>query len=131
MLKRKASKAKLKGQAAAAEGEAGAGAGDGAETNSNAGDARGADPTRNYDGLVVGGQHDDSKRRTFTFDYVFPQATAQEFVYGRAVDRVVGFFVDGINVTVFAYGQTGSGKTHTMFGIKETPDAGIQPRATS
>ena len=28
----------------------------------------------------------------------------------------------------FAYGQTGSGKTHTMFGVKDTPEAGIQPR---
>uniref|UniRef100_A0A914HIU5 Kinesin-like protein n=1 Tax=Globodera rostochiensis TaxID=31243 RepID=A0A914HIU5_GLORO len=76
-------------------------------------------------------------KKTFTYDYVFDQQTAQETVYEKCVDKLVEGSFDGYNAIVFAYGQTGSGKTYTMGTTSFEADqqqqtntaAGIIPRA--
>jgi hypothetical protein len=52
--------------------------------------------------------------KSFTFDYVFDQESAQEEVYSKCVEELVDACFEGYNATVLAYGQTGSGKTYTM-----------------
>eukprot|EP00277_Geminigera_cryophila_P000953 CAMPEP_0179413612 /NCGR_PEP_ID=MMETSP0799-20121207/5196_1 /TAXON_ID=46947 /ORGANISM="Geminigera cryophila, Strain CCMP2564" /LENGTH=98 /DNA_ID=CAMNT_0021186105 /DNA_START=123 /DNA_END=415 /DNA_ORIENTATION=+ len=52
--------------------------------------------------------------RSFTFDYLYDQASSQEDIYKESVRPLVEAALSGYNATVFAYGQTGSGKTYTM-----------------
>lgn len=74
--------------------------------------------------------------RSFTYDYVFDQATQQIEIYNSCIDKLVDGLFNGFNATVLAYGQTGSGKTYTMGtafdtgGIAEH-EVGVIPRALS
>ena len=54
------------------------------------------------------------KDKSFSFDYVFAQASPQVEIYETAVQPLLAHLFKGYNATVLAYGQTGSGKTHTM-----------------
>lgn len=69
--------------------------------------------------------------RSFKFDRVFKESSAQEEVYDECIkDLVVGCF-EGYNAAVLAYGQTGSGKTYTMgtnTAAMEMAEEGILPR---
>uniref|UniRef100_A0A914DWM7 Kinesin-like protein n=1 Tax=Acrobeloides nanus TaxID=290746 RepID=A0A914DWM7_9BILA len=73
--------------------------------------------------------------KSFTFDFVFDQPTAQNTIYEAIAEKLVEGTFDGYNATVLAYGQTGSGKTYTMgtaydaAGTLPEFDLGIIPRA--
>ncbi|KAF9344512.1 Kinesin-like protein kif21b, partial [Mortierella sp. AD094] len=69
--------------------------------------------------------------KSFTFDYVFDEETAQRQVYEQCAKELVDRFVEGFNVTILAYGQTGSGKTYSMgTGLQyQNADQAIVPRA--
>ena len=54
--------------------------------------------------------------RTFTFDLVGDEATAQPAVFEQVGLPLAESCLRGYNATVFAYGQTGAGKTFTMVG---------------
>lgn len=57
--------------------------------------------------------------KTFTYDQVFGQKSAQMDVYTKVVSPLIQEVLAGYNCTVFAYGQTGTGKTYTMAGGSE------------
>ncbi|KAJ1659932.1 hypothetical protein IWQ61_001068 [Dispira simplex] len=74
--------------------------------------------------------------KSFTFDHVFPPATAQAEVYDHCMSPLVHQFLDGYNATILAYGQTGSGKTYSMgtttptgSPYQITKQLGVVPRA--
>ncbi|KAI8807586.1 P-loop containing nucleoside triphosphate hydrolase protein, partial [Cladochytrium replicatum] len=73
--------------------------------------------------------------KSFTFDYVYGQNSAQYELYDDCVAPLVSKFVEGFNATVLAYGQTGSGKTYSMgtaldsAGDNEDRPLGIVQRA--
>jgi uncharacterized coiled-coil protein SlyX len=71
--------------------------------------------------------------KSFTFDYLYDQASTQQDIYRQSVAPLVEAALAGYNATVFAYGQTGSGKTYTMGsssweGVGEG-ELGVLPRA--
>jgi hypothetical protein len=55
-----------------------------------------------------------NKDKSFTYDYIFPIDTNQEFIYEKAVYPLLNRLFKGYNATVLAYGQTSSGKTYTI-----------------
>ncbi len=68
----------------------------------------------------------------FTFDWVYDEASTQDFVYNNTARSAVVSTLEGYNATILAYGQTGTGKTHTMEGFKYNagdPQRGIVPRS--
>ena len=72
--------------------------------------------------------------RSFQFERVFGERTAQESVYDSSAARLVMDFINGQSGSAIVYGQTGSGKTYSMFGQHGTQQhdadgAGIVPRA--
>ncbi|KAK9889035.1 hypothetical protein WA026_004317 [Henosepilachna vigintioctopunctata] len=80
--------------------------------------------------------------KTYSFDQIFDEKTAQNKVYKTVVGSIIADVVKGYNCTVFAYGQTGTGKTYTILGgdtlnskdekfnKDEDTDAGIILRAS-
>ena len=71
-----------------------------------------------------------NKKKSFTFDTVFPPPTTQAALYADAAAELIDAALQGYNGTIFAYGQTGSGKSHTMMGALDVDeDAGLIPRA--
>jgi hypothetical protein len=54
--------------------------------------------------------------KSFSFDHVFGENSAQELVYSKTAYGLVENVLLGYNGTIFAYGQTGCGKTHSMVG---------------
>ncbi|ORY99875.1 hypothetical protein BCR43DRAFT_125573 [Syncephalastrum racemosum] len=68
--------------------------------------------------------------KSFTYDYVFDQSTAQTDVYQSAAAPLMHKFI--FNATILAYGQTGSGKTYSMGtgldNCAEPENEGIVPR---
>ncbi|KAI7822409.1 hypothetical protein BC939DRAFT_183501 [Gamsiella multidivaricata] len=69
--------------------------------------------------------------KSFTFDYVFDEETAQHKVYESCAKELVDRFIEGFNATILAYGQTGSGKTYSMgTGLQyKGADQAIVPRS--
>lgn len=88
----------------------------------------------------------NEKHHEFNFDAVLNPSKSQAELYEAAGRKIINFFCDGYNGTIFAYGQSGSGKTFSMLGpetvtetliskdVEITPDVeamfGITPRAT-
>lgn len=88
----------------------------------------------------------NEKHHEFNFDAVLDPLKSQAELYEAAGRKIINFFCDGYNGTIFAYGQSGSGKTFSMLGpetvtetlinkdVEITPDVealfGITPRAT-
>ena len=88
----------------------------------------------------------NEKHHEFNFDAVLDPLKSQAELYEAAGRKIINFFCDGYNGTIFAYGQSGSGKTFSMLGpetvtetlidkdVEVTPDVeamfGITPRAT-
>ena len=86
------------------------------------------------------------KHHEFNFDAVLNPSRTQEELYESAGRKIISFFMDGYNATIFAYGQSGSGKTFSMLGPEEVTEVlvnqkddvpaevaalfGILPRAT-
>lgn len=86
------------------------------------------------------------KHHEFNFDSVLNPSRTQEELYEAAGRKIISFFMDGYNATIFAYGQSGSGKTFSMLGPEEVTEVlvnqseevpadvaalfGILPRAT-
>ncbi|CAG8725572.1 15817_t:CDS:2, partial [Acaulospora morrowiae] len=75
------------------------------------------------------------KKKTFSFDSVFPPEVTQKEVYDRSVMNLINKFIEGYNVTIVAYGHSSSGKSHTLGisnGLSNTRESkGIIPRAMS
>ncbi|CAM9194103.1 unnamed protein product, partial [Discosporangium mesarthrocarpum] len=68
--------------------------------------------------------------KSFFFDAVFGDRSAQERVYEVCGAPLVESVLQGYNGTIFAYGQTGAGKTHTMEGYPDPPELrGIIPKS--
>ena len=66
---------------------------------------------------------ENSSKRAFNFDYLFPEDASQEDVYKNCkIDSMIDRAIEGYHSTIFAYGQTGSGKTHTMQGDEKIDD---------
>lgn len=88
----------------------------------------------------------NEKHHEFNFDSVLNPSRTQEELYEAAGRKIINFFCDGYNATIFAYGQSGSGKTFSMLGPEEVTEIlvnksemippevealfGILPRAT-
>lgn len=86
------------------------------------------------------------KHHEFNFDSVLNPSRTQAELYEAAGRKIINFFCDGYNATIFAYGQSGSGKTFSMLGPETVTDTlvnksevippevealfGITPRAT-
>ena len=88
----------------------------------------------------------NEKHHEFNFDAVLNPSKTQAELYEAAGRKIISFFCDGYNATIFAYGQSGSGKTFSMLGPEEVTEIlvnkseaippeveemfGILPRAT-
>ena len=88
----------------------------------------------------------NEKHHEFNFDAVLNPSKSQADLYEAAGRKIMNFFCDGYNATIFAYGQSGSGKTFSMLGPEEVTEIlinskdaipeetaemfGITPRAT-
>ena len=88
----------------------------------------------------------NEKHHEFNFDSVLNPSKTQAELYEAAGRKIINFFMDGYNATIFAYGQSGSGKTFSMLGPEEVTEIlvnksetippevealfGILPRAT-
>ena len=88
----------------------------------------------------------NEKHHEFNFDAVLSPSKSQAELYEAAGRKIMNFFYDGYNATIFAYGQSGSGKTFSMLGPEEVTEIlinskdniptetaemfGITPRAT-
>ena len=88
----------------------------------------------------------NEKHHEFNFDAVLSPSKSQAELYEAAGRKIMNFFCDGYNGTIFAYGQSGSGKTFSMLGPEEVTEIlinskdnipsetvemfGITPRAT-
>lgn len=88
----------------------------------------------------------NEKHHEFNFDAVLNPSRSQADLYEAAGRKIISFFCDGYNATIFAYGQSGSGKTFSMLGPEEVTEIlinskdnippetaemfGITPRAT-
>ncbi|OMJ83291.1 hypothetical protein SteCoe_15815 [Stentor coeruleus] len=88
----------------------------------------------------------NEKHHEFNFDAVLNPSRTQAELYEAAGRKIINFFCDGYNATIFAYGQSGSGKTFSMLGPEEVTEIlinskdnippevaqlfGITPRAT-
>ena len=88
----------------------------------------------------------NEKHHEFNFDAVLNPSKTQAELYEAAGRKIMNFFCDGYNATIFAYGQSGSGKTFSMLGPEEVTETlvnksetippevfelfGILPRAT-
>lgn len=88
----------------------------------------------------------NEKHHDFNFDAVLNPSRSQADLYEAAGRKIINFFCDGYNATIFAYGQSGSGKTFSMLGPEEVTEIlinskdnispetaemfGITPRAT-
>ena len=88
----------------------------------------------------------NEKHHEFNFDSVLNPSRTQAELYEAAGRKIINFFMDGYNATIFAYGQSGSGKTFSMLGPEEVTEIlvnqsdsvpeevqalfGILPRAT-
>ncbi len=80
-------------------------------------------------------EDNSSAKKTFKFDYLFPQETSQEELYAQCgIDDMIAKALEGYHSTIFAYGQTGSGKTFTMQGEESSLDPqqlnGLIPKIT-
>ena len=57
----------------------------------------------------------DNVFRTFSFDHVFDEHTAQEEIFRQSrVPELVDAVLEGYHATIFAYGQTGSGMRYLI-----------------
>jgi kinesin family protein 5 len=88
----------------------------------------------------------NEKHHEFNFDAVLNPSRSQAELYEAAGRKMMNFFCEGFNGTIFAYGQSGSGKTFSMLGPEEVTEIlinskdnipeetaemfGITPRAT-
>ncbi|CAB1099228.1 unnamed protein product [Ectocarpus sp. CCAP 1310/34] len=82
--------------------------------------------------IVVRNPRADAREppKSFFFDAVFGDRSAQERVYEVCGAPLVESVLQGYNGTIFAYGQTGAGKTHTMEGYPDPPELrGIIPKS--
>ncbi|CAM9437403.1 unnamed protein product [Ascophyllum nodosum] len=82
--------------------------------------------------IVVRNPRADAREppKSFFFDAVFGDQSAQERVYEVCGAPLVESVLQGYNGTIFAYGQTGAGKTHTMEGYPDPPELrGIIPKS--
>jgi kinesin family member 5 len=64
----------------------------------------------------------NEKHHEFNFDAVLNPSKTQSELYEAAGRKIISFFMDGYNATIFAYGQSGSGKTFSMLGPEEVTE---------
>lgn len=57
--------------------------------------------------MVLRKPGEDSFQKSFAYDSVYGQQTAQSTIYEQTVFPLVESVVEGYNGTIFAYGQTG------------------------
>lgn len=66
---------------------------------------------------------------SFEFTGVLSEEDDQERTFAKVTNQVVDGALAGENGCVMAYGQTGSGKTYSIFGLGQSEERGILPRA--
>ena len=64
----------------------------------------------------------NEKHHEFNFDAVLNPSKTQAELYEAAGRKIISFFMDGYNATIFAYGQSGSGKTFSMLGPEQVTE---------
>lgn len=80
---------------------------------------------------TIPGRKIESYSKTFTFDGVCNQFTAQRELFETYIFPIVDEVLQGFNCTIFAYGQTGTGKTYTMEGDIYQRGSGQQSKGTN